>query len=286
MIERAPNMLGSGSGSAGLMGQIVHFASVAIRNRPLLREMVSRDLKGGVAGHGFGVAWVFIQPLVVVLTFMLIFGVVIGSKIAVTNTFPGDYTSYILAGLVPWLIMANALGRGPAVFMINANLVKQVVFPTEILLLSSVLSCFIVFLPSIALMLAYKAYAGGGLSPMTLLLPAVIVVHGILCLAIIMILAVLTPFMRDIKEFVGVYSAISMYFTPAIFLPDWVPPTIRPVLYFNPFSYVVWVYQDTLFFGRFEHPFAWVVMVAMTAVSFIGGLLVFRRVRPFLGNVL
>jgi lipopolysaccharide transport system permease protein len=269
-----------------LVGQVANFLRVSIRNRALMREMVARDLKGGVAGHGFGVAWVFIQPLVIVLTYMLVFGVVIGSKIAVTSTFPGDYISYIMAGLVPWLIMSNALGRAPSVFMSNANLVKQVVFPVEILLVANVVACFLVFVPSIALMLAYKLFFGGGLAPVIVLLPAVIVMHMVFSLGLMMILSVITPFIRDIREFVTVYSAISMYFTPAIYLPDWVPAAIRPVLYLNPFSYVVWVYQDVLFFGRIDHGFAWIVFAVMTIATFLGGLTVFRRVKPFLGNVI
>jgi lipopolysaccharide transport system permease protein len=80
--------------------------------------------------------------------------------------------------------------------------------------------------------------------------------------------------------------AVSMYFTPAIYLPDWVPKMVRPILYLNPFSYVVWVYQDTLFFGEMRHPFAWVVFAAMALGFFLAGLVVFRRVKPVLGNVL
>jgi len=276
----------STNSGADLIGQAVNFVSVSMKNWALMKEMVARDLKGGVAGHGFGVLWIFIQPLVVVSTYMLIFGVVIGSKIAVTSTFPGDYISYIMAGLVPWLVMANALSRAPTIFMANANLVKQVVFPVEILLVANVIACFLVFAPCLVLMLAYKLAFGGGLSPAVLLLPVIVGMHMIFCLGLMMLLSVITPFIRDIKEFVTIYAAVSMYFTPAIYLPDWVPVAIRPILYLNPFSYVVWVYQDVIFFGRIEHGFAWAVFAAMSAAAFLGGLAVFRRVKPFLGNVI
>jgi lipopolysaccharide transport system permease protein len=274
------------SATEGLIGMVRSFVTTIIRNRGLLTEMVMRDLKSGFVGHGFGMAWVYIQPLVVVLTFMLIFGVVIGSKMAVTGTFPGDYISYILAGLVPWLIMANALNRGPSLFASHANLVKQVVFPVEILPVAAVVACFMIFIPCLALLLFYKIIWGGGLSPMVLLLPVVLVMHMVLSLGLILILSVITPFIRDIREFVGIYLVVAMYFTPAIYLPDWVPAAIRPVLYLNPFSYVVWVYQDVMFFGRIDHGFAWIVFALMTAASFVGGLLVFRKIKPFLGNVL
>jgi lipopolysaccharide transport system permease protein len=269
-----------------LVNIVRSFLATALRNRGLVAEMVSRDLKTSHVGHGFGSIWIFIQPLVVVLTFMLIFGVVIGAKMAVSRTFPGDYTSYILAGLVPWLIMQNALARGPSLFASHANLVKQVVFPVEILPVASTIACFIIFIPCLVLLLAYMLVFGAGLSPFVILLPGVLIAHMIFSLGLILILSVTTPFMRDIREFVGLYLVVAMYFTPAVYLPDWVPAAIRPMLYLNPFSYVVWVYQDVLFFGRIDHGFAWIVFGLMTLVTFAGGLILFRKIKPFLGNVL
>lgn len=256
------------------------------RNRSLVRELTLRDIKGGHAGHGLGAVWLFAQPLVVVATFMLIFGVVIGAKMAVTTTFPGDYTSYLLIGLVPWLLTANALGRSTTAFSSNANLVKQVIFPIEVLPVASTIACFLVFLPSIALMLGYKFVLGGGLKPLALLLPLVMGMHFALILGLMLALSVITPFLRDLREVVVVYTAISMYFTPAIYLPDWVPEKLRVFLYLNPFSYVAWVYQDVLFFGDIRHGFAWIVFGVMSVGTFLGGLALFRRIRPFLCNVL
>jgi lipopolysaccharide transport system permease protein len=258
----------------------------AVRHRALVRQLVGRDLAGSFAGHGLGSLWVYLQPIVVVATFMLIFGVVIGARIAITATFPGDYISYILVGLVPWLMTANALGRAPGVFISQANLVKQVVFPIEVLPVAGTIACLMTFLPSFAILLGYKLAFGGGLSPLALLLPLVMAAHAILIVGLMLLLASLTPFVRDLREIVTVYSTISMYFTPAIYLPDWVPELLRPVLYMNPFSYVVWVYQDVLFFGRIDHPVAWAVFAAMTIATFAFGYRVFARIRPYLGNVL
>jgi lipopolysaccharide transport system permease protein len=261
------------------------FAATLWRNRALVWEMTMRDLKGAHAGHGLGSLWVYLQPLVIVGTYMTIFGLIIGSKLDV-SALPGDYTSYILVGMTPWLLMANVLGRAPGVFISNANLVKQVVFPIEALPFASVLAAFMIFAPSFALVIAYKATLGGGLSPMIALGPLVVALHAALSLGIVLMLSVTTPFLRDIREFVTVYTSISMYFTPAIYLPEWAPQALRPLLFLNPFSYVVWVYQDVMFFGRFEHPLAWAVFAAMAVGALAGGVVVFRKVRPYLGNVL
>lgn len=269
-----------------LLTMLVEFVRVIRRNHALISEMVARDIKGGHAGHGLGSLWVYIQPVVVIATFMLIFGVVIGTKMAITITFPGDYTSYILVGLTPWLLMSNALGRAPNAFSGNANLVKQVVFPIETLPVASIGACFVIYVPTFALMIGYKLLIGGGLNWLVLALPFVLGMHALMCVGLTLLLSVTTPFVRDIREFVTMYISVSMYFTPAIYLPDWVPALVRPILYLNPFSYVVWVYQDMLFFGEFLHPFAWAVFATIATGLFIAGILVFRRVKPVLGNVL
>lgn len=275
--SRSTRAAGLGAGS---------YLGVISRNRALIQELVLRDLRGGHAGHSLGSVWIYLQPMVVVATYMLIFGVVIGTKINASANFPGDYTSYIVVGMVPWLVMANALGRAPYIFSSNANLVKQVVFPIEVLPVASVVSCFLIFVPSIVLMVVYKATVGGGLTWMVMLLPVIVCLHAIFALGLMLVLSVTTPFLRDIREFVTIYLSISMYFTPAIYLPDWAPAAVRPVLYLNPFSYLTWVYQDVLFFGSVHHPYAWVMLLLLSAGSFFGGVRVFKRIKPFLGNVL
>src|SRR5262245_45487112 len=123
-------------------------AKLLVRNGDLVREMFWRDLKVGHAGHSFGGIWVYLHPIVIVGTYLIIFGFVLGSKIAVASPFPGDYPSYILIGLVPWLITAAVLGRGPSVLFGAANLVKQVVFPVEVLPVAITLVCFMTYIPA------------------------------------------------------------------------------------------------------------------------------------------
>lgn len=264
----------------------IDFFLSAVKNRQLVSEMVLRDLKSAHASHSFGAFWLFLHPILLVGTFMLIFGVVIGSRLAMGSTFPGDYTAYILAGLMPWFMTSSALGRAPNVLISNSNLVKQVIFNVEILPVAQTLAVFVTFAPAMLLLLAYLVFISQSLSALALLLPLVLLLHALLCLGIMLLLSVTTPFIKDIREVVAVFISISMYATPAMYLPDWVPAVIRPILYLNPFSYMVWVYQDMLFFGEFRHGFAWIVFSVMSLISFLLGLYVFRRLKPYLGNVL
>lgn len=255
------------------------------RYRQLLAEMVNRDLNGQHALLGFGGLWIYIHPLVVVSTYLLIFGYVIGSKIAVSGQFPGDYSSYILAGLVPWLMMQAAIVRGPSSLITSANLVKQVVFPVEILPIAGMIAATIPHLPALLLVIGYK-WMVGGLGWTIVLLPIVFVMHIMLALGISFALAAITPFFRDLREMVTVFTSVVMYLMPTVYLPDWMPRVLRPVIYFNPFSYLVWVYQDTLFFGELRHPYAWVVTAIFSLLALALGYRIFEKLKPYYGNAL
>ena len=255
------------------------------RYRELLSEMVHRDLSASHARHGFGGIWVYLHPLVIVGTYLLVFGFVLGSKIAVTGEFPGDYPGYILAGLVPWLMMQAAIVRGPGALISSANLVKQVVFPIEVLPVASVIAATIPHLPSLGLVMVYKLFVGG-LGWIVIFLPAVFVIHFILAIGLSFALAAITPFFRDLREIVIVFTSVVMYLMPTVYLPDWMPRILRPIIYLNPFSYVVWVYQDVLFFGTFRHPYAWLVTLVFALLALGLGYRTFEKLKPYYGNAL
>jgi lipopolysaccharide transport system permease protein len=257
-----------------------------LRYRELLREMVDRDLSASHARHGLGGLWVYVHPLVIVGTYLLIFGFVLGNRLVTGGDFLGDFPAYILAGLVPWLMMQAALVRAPGALIGSANLVKQVVFPIEILPVASTIAATIPYLPALALVLIYNYLAGGGPSWILLCLPAVLAMHAILAIGMSFALSAITPFFRDLREIVTVFTSIAMYLMPTVYLPDWMPRVLRPMIYLNPFSYVVWVYQDVLFFGELRHPFSWVIMFLFALLSLGIGYRTFEKLKPYYGNAL
>jgi lipopolysaccharide transport system permease protein len=100
------------------------------------------------------------------------------------------------------------------------------------------------------------------------------------------ILSSVGVFFRDLKDFVQVFSMIGVYLMPVFYLPESVPELFRPLLYLNPFSYLVWCYQDALYFGSFEHRWVWFIFPIMSISVFYIGYRVFRKLKIMFGNVL
>jgi lipopolysaccharide transport system permease protein len=256
------------------------------RHRALARELIRRDLAGQYANQALGSFWVIGHPLSLLLIYIFVFVVVLKVKIPADPTMTRDYTSYILAGLVPWLAIAQSLGRTSMSLMSQANLVKQVVFPIEVLPPAGVVVALIPMVVGVAAIIAYELVVLGSV-PITILLAPVFMAELFLFLTgLAFLLSAVTPFFRDTKDFVTVSMTVGVYLIPAFYLPAWVPHIFRPLLGLNPFSYPIWVSQDIFYFGRFAHPRAWLVLLLMTTMSFVFGYRVFRRIRPFVSSVL
>ena len=256
------------------------------RNRGLAVEMVRRDLRGQFAGQFFGLFWIFGHPIIQFCVYIFIFAVIFKTKIDKTLDLPLDYTTYILVGLVPWLFIQQSLVRGSTSLVAQANLVKQVVFPIEVLPFCAVLISLVPLLVGLAVIAAYTLLTEGVLPWTYVLLPVVVALSISLMTGIGFLVATATPFFRDLKDVIQVATIVGVYLIPAFYLPQWVPDKLRFFLYLNPFSYVIWVYQDTLYFGHVAHPWSWLVFAVGSIAALTLGYRAFRSVKMFIADVL
>jgi len=256
------------------------------RHRRLVMAMARRELISRYAGQLMGSFWVIGHPLFMMLIFVFLFAVVFQTKIGGTLEMPRDYTVYILSGLIPWLSMLPVITGGCLSILGNVALVKQFNFELEILPVRDVLVAMIFWIVGIAIIGIYTVYGYHALAWTWVLLPAVVTIHMLTMIGVAWLLSAITVFFRDLKDIMTVVSALGVYLLPVVYLPEWIPDLFRPLIYVNPFSYLIWVYQDALYYGRVEHPVAWPVSVAVALVAFSSGHRVFKRLRPLFGNAL
>ena len=110
------------------------------RHRILMYEMAKREITDRYAGQVFGALWAIGHPLILVVVYAFIFGKVMSLKVGGTADMPLDYTAYLLSGLLPWMAFQESLAKGTTAITANSSLVKQVVFPTEVLPAKTVLA--------------------------------------------------------------------------------------------------------------------------------------------------
>jgi lipopolysaccharide transport system permease protein len=259
---------------------LVALARVLLTHRALTWEMTKRELTDRYVGQALGRVWALLHPLVMMGVYIFLFAFVFKAKVGGAKNLPLDYIVYMLSGLIPWQAFMDASNKGATVISANANLVKQVVFPIEILPVKSVLASLFTQVVSTALFqLGYLPWTYA-------LLPLLWLCQILAMLGVSFGLAALGVFFKDIKDFVQVGTTIGMYTVPIVFLIDWVPERLRPLFWANPMTYMIWAYQDALYQGALTRPEAWLAFPLLAVLTLYLGFRVFRALRPQFGNVL
>ena len=256
------------------------------RFRQLIWEMTKAEISKRYVGQTFGAIWAIVHPAFLIAVYVFVFSYVFKSRFGGTVDIPLNYTAYLLSGMIPWLAFSETLSTGPSVILANVNLVKQHVFPVEVLPIKEVLASSVTLLIAMMFMIVYVLWTHGTLLWTYLLLPVVIMLQILAMVGACYILSSVGVYFRDLKDFIAAYNRAGLFLIPVLYLPTAMPGALKVILYINPFSYMVWCYQDILFYGRMEHPFAWIVYITLSLGVFYAGYRVFTKLKPGLGDVL
>ena len=256
------------------------------RNRQLAWEMAVREIRDRYAGQVFGALWAVGHPIFLMAIYLVIFNFIFRTRVGGTYELPRDLTTYILAGLVPWLTFQDVLSRAPTAISANANLVKQVVFPVDILPLRTVISALPNLLIGVVILLIYGLYSSHSLPWTSILFPILLGIQVAAMTGIAFLFATVGVYFRDLKDIVTVFNAANLFMIPVLFVPGTLPGYIEKAFYLNPFSYMVWCYQDIFYYGRIEHPWAWVVFLVGSLLLLAASAKLYLKTRTMFGNVL
>ena len=274
------------AGARSFLRSSILTTSRLVSHRNLLVEQLRRELFDQHAGHIMGGVWLIIHPIFLMAVYVFVFALVFRTRIGGTHDMPLDYTTYILSGLIPWLTIQQALGKACIVLTQNAALIKQVVFPIEVLPARAVLSSLVPLAVMIVVLIAYVTVTYHAVPTTYLLLPILVVLLVPWLLGIGFLLSAATVFVRDVRELVTLFLTVGPFLLPVMYLPAWVPAAFKPLIYANPFSYIIWCFQDALYFGNVDHPWAWLVTALGGGAMFLLGGHFFQAARPLFGDAL
>lgn len=252
----------------------------------LLRAMTWRDLVDRYAGQAFGAAWAIISPIMLMATYIVAFGLIFRGRLGSVDDGTA-YITFMLAGLLPWMMIQDCLSRAPTAVTGQANLVKQIVFPSELLPMRVALSS----LPVLAIGLLFAiplAIWSGAWTPAGLLLklPMAVVLLLVMLLGIAFWLAAIGVFARDLKDLVTALLGIGLFLHPVLYPPASVPAWLEPVFLASPFSYVIWCFRDALSTAAPGQLWHWVTFAGLSVLAFTTGWRVYRMLKPTFGNAL
>lgn len=231
--------------SQGVAGRasVPSFAAVTmmadlVRHRSLVLALLVRELKVRYRGSILGFVWTFLNPLLLMAVYALVFRYYM--RIAVPN-----YALFLLAGLLPWTWFASSLADGTNAIVGGSSLVTKSLFPTEILPAVVVLSNMVNFALSIPL-LAFAGWAYGvSFSPLAwLCLVPVMALQCVFTLGLVLSLSALNVHYRDVQHVVANLLLLWFFLTPIVYPASQVPDRLHPVLWMNPVALFTEIYRD------------------------------------------
>ena len=240
--------------------------------RELIKTSIKKDI-GGKYKHSFlGVLWSFINPLLQIAVYAIIFPLIIKNDVP-------NYTVFMVCGLIPWNFFSTVINRASFCIIENGNIVKKVYFPREILPLSLVTSETINFIISTLIIIGFTLAYGMEITPYILLYPLVLLVQYILLLGISLIVSSVTVYFRDLQHFIGVLLQLFFYATPIVYSIETIPESFRWILKYNPMTYVIEGYRSIFYYQQMPDIKMLGVILLIGIVLIVIGYMIFNKLQ-------
>jgi len=259
---------------------MIGLLQVLYRYRALISSLVSRELKARYRGSVLGFLWSFINPLLLLLTYTLVFTMIL--RVPQTERM-SPYYLFFFCGLLPWTWFSSSLLESSSVLIAGGNLIKKVLFPAEVLPTVTVLANLVNFLLGMPILLAFLAWEGR-LSATLLLLPIPIFVQLVLTLGCALFLSALTVHFRDMGNILAHVLQLWFFATPILYDVEILGGTVRQLMRLNPMGHVIISYQQMLLFGHFDHWRGLAGALVAGIVALAVGAFVFDRLRDTLSE--
>lgn len=238
--------------------------------RELLKTNIKKDVGGKYKNSVLGVLWSFINPLLQIAVYALVFQVILKSDIQ-------NYTVYLCCGLIPWQYFSAIVLRGAATIIDNGNIIKKVYFPREILPISVVTSEGVNFLISTTIILGFVIFGGIGLSFNVLWYFVILAIQYIISIGVAFIVSSLTVYFRDLLHLLGIMIQLLFYATPIVYSINSVPTNLQWIVKINPMSYLIEAYRN-IFYNKAAPDFkGLLIALIMGIVLCVSGYFIFKK---------
>ncbi len=258
--------------------------AVLARNRGLIASLVKRDILARYRGSLGGVLWTLLNPLLLMATYFFVFGVVLQARFGADPSREG-FALYFLAGMLPWLPFAEAVGRSANVILEHRTFVKKLRFPVETLPLNLTFAGLITEAFALVVFLAVLL-ALRGVPPAILYLPLILVPQLLLTAGLCWFFAATGVFVRDLAQILGFALTLWFFVTPICYDAAALPAAVRGPLAWNPVWVLVRSYRRVLLEGQAPE---WAALAAVTGVGLVTawlGYAWFARLRRAFADVL
>lgn len=245
-----------------------------MRYRPLVHELVVRDLKVKYRRSFLGYLWSLLNPLLMMGVMTLIFSFMFKSSIQ-------NFPLYLICGQTLWTFFSESTNMAMTSILGNGALIKKVYIPKFIFPMSRVMSSFVTMSFSLAAIAIVMIFTKSPITWTLILFPIPLFFLLLFCMGIGLVLGALSVYFRDIVHLYGVITLAWMYMTPIFYpldsnmLPQWVIQVIK----LNPMYHYINFFRELVLYGNIPGPNTWVACITSSLLALAMGLAIFRKLQ-------
>ena len=255
------------------------------KKRGLAFTLAKADFKKRFVGNSFGILWMFVQPLVTVAIYYMVFTLLRGDRGQAGGP---PFILWMIAGMIPWFFFNEAWNVATTSLQEYSYLVKKVVFQISVLPVVKIISALFVHL--IFMLILFAMYIAMGYYPTIywLQIPYYFICMLLLIVGLAFLTSAVYVFFKDMGQIVNIGLQFGMWLTPIMWEPQMIPARFQWLIKLNPMYYIVEGYRDCLL----EHQWFWqfpkqtAYFWLLTLGFFFLGITGFRRLRPHFADVL
>jgi lipopolysaccharide transport system permease protein len=262
------------------------FASLSDQ-RNLVWQMTKRSIAGRYKGTIAGIGWSMITPLLLLVIYTFVFGVVFSARWRQSPEMGiGGFAIFLYSGLILHAVLADCVNKAPHLILNHVSYVKKMVFPIEILAWVTVGGALFHLLIGFFVLIAAQLILNNSLAWTAILFPVVFTPLIMIAVGMTWLLAAVGVYVRDINQITGLISTGLLFLAPVFYPVSRIPETLQPWLYLNPLTFVIEQGRSVLLLG--EQP-NWIGLFLYTLVSLVIaqiGFWLFQRTRRGFADVL
>lgn len=238
--------------------------------REFLKTSIKKEFRGKYKKSFLGVLWSFINPLLQLLVYALVFPYIM--RVQVEN-----YTMFLVVVLIPWNFFSSTISQSTSIIIASTGIIKKVYFPRVILPIANVTSNLLNFIISSVIVISALLISGIGIGQSIIVFPLVLLIQYILSLAISLLLSSVTVYIRDLEYFINVLMMLWFYVTPVLYSIDMIPDKFKNILMLNPMTLIITSYREILYYKRIPDIGPLLILGGICIILLIIGYLIFNK---------
>ncbi len=213
-----------------------------LRYRELIGSLVGKELKARYRGSALGMLWTFLNPLLLLTVYALVFSVYM--RVEMEN-----YAVFMFAGLLPWIWFSTSLLDGVNSVVSSGDLITKSMFPAEILPMVKIVANLVNYVLSLPLLLFFMFVYNIPMTLQMVWLPIIMIAQLTLIVGLVYLFAAVNVKFRDTQHVLNSALVLWFFISPILYPATQVPEEYRFTFLLNPIAPLVIGYQNIFVHG-------------------------------------